>query len=185
MQRFYLAAFLIGLVLAVYSMIRGVERVGSAPGRELDALGRPIAAAHVSLAAPWVAAFATFLGITGYLLHRYATLASSAQVGIATATALLGAILVTRAVARWAQQAAQEDAVDERYLLQGHPAQVTSAISANTPGQISYIVGDRHYAATAESLDGTPVAVGVEVVIDRVENGVAFVEPWVQVEQRL
>lgn len=185
MQLFFLAVFLIGLVLGVYAMIRGVERVGSARGYELDALGRPIGAARVSLMVPRLAAFGTVFGITGYLLYRYASLASAAQTGIAMAVALLGTIVATRAVARWARQAAQEDVVDERYLLQGHPAQVTSAISASAPGQISYIVGDRHFAATAESLDGTPVAVGTEVVIDRLENGVAFVEPWVQVEQRL
>jgi len=34
-------------------------------------------------------------------------------------------------------------------------------------------------------LDGTPVAVGTEVIIDRVEGGVAYVESWVEVEQRL
>ena len=37
----------------------------------------------------------------------------------------------------------------------------------------------------AQSLDGTPVAVGTEVIIDRVEGGVAYVESWVEVEQRL
>jgi hypothetical protein len=43
----------------------------------------------------------------------------------------------------------------------------------------------RKYATPALSLDGTAVAAGTEVVIDRLEEGVAYVEPWVQVEQRL
>jgi membrane protein implicated in regulation of membrane protease activity len=185
MQLFYLAVFLIGLVLGVYAMIRGVERVESGQGPEFDAMGRPISAPHVSLAAPRLGAFATVFGITGYLLFRYATLGVPAQISIAAGAAALGTFVATRAVARWAQQAAHEDAVDERYLLQGHPAQVVTEISAGAPGSISYVVGGRRFAAAAESLDGTAVAVGTEVVIDRVENGVAFVEPWVQVEQRL
>jgi hypothetical protein len=52
-------------------------------------------------------------------------------------------------------------------------------------GEIAYVVGGKRYATAAQSLDGTPVAVGTDVVIDRVENGVAYVERWVQVEQRL
>ena len=185
MQLFYLAVFLIGLVLGVYAMIRGVERVGSGPGPELDAMGRPLGASHVSLAAPRLGAFATFFGITGYLLSRYSARTAAVQIGIAIFAALLGTIIATRAVARWARQAAQDDAVDERYLLQGHPAQVVTAITPTSPGQISYVVGGKRFAAAAASLDGTPVAVGTDVVIDRLENGVAFVEPWVQVEQRL
>ena len=56
---------------------------------------------------------------------------------------------------------------------------------ADGSGRDCYLVGGKRYATAAQSLDGTPVAVGTEVVIDRVENGVAYVESWVEVEQRL
>ena len=65
MQLFYLAAFLIGLVLGVYAMIRGVERIGSGQAPELDALGRPVGSARMALAAPVASAFGTVFGITG------------------------------------------------------------------------------------------------------------------------
>jgi len=185
MQLFYLAAFLIGLVLGVYAMIRGVERIGSGLLPELDALGRPIGAARMALTAPTVSAFATVFGITGYLLWRYTQLGVAMQVIVAIGAALIGTIVATRLVQRWAKQAATHDVVDERYLLQGHPAQVVAAIAPAEAGKIAYLVGGKRYAATAQSLDGTPVAVGTEVIIDRVENGVAYVEPWAQVEQRL
>ncbi len=185
MQLFYLAAFLTGLVLGVYAMIRGVERIGSGRSPELDALGRPIGSARMVLTAPTAGAFATLFGITGYLLWRYSQLVLSAQLAVAGFVALFGTIVATRAVTRWATQAAEQDVVDERYLLQGHPAQVVAAIATGSTGQIAYVVGGKQYAVSAQSLDGTPVAVGTEVVIDRVENGVAYVEPWVQVEQRL
>lgn len=186
MQLFYLAAFLTGLLLGVYAMIRGVERIGS--GRrspELDALGRPVGASRMALTAPTVGAFATVFGITGYLLWRYTTLASPTQLAVGVGVAVLGTVVATRLVTRWATQAAEEDVVDERYLLQGHPAQVVSAIEPTSAGKIAYLVGGKRYATTARSLDGTAVAVGTEVVIDRVEDGVAYVELWVQVEQRL
>ena len=185
MQLFYLAAFLIGLVLGVYAMIRGVERIGSGRAPELDALGRPVGAARMALTAPTVGAFATIFGVTGYLLWRYTQLGNPAQVAVAATAALAGTVLSTRLVRRWAKQAATDDVIDERYLLQGHPAQVVTAIAPTEPGEIAYVVGGKRYDVVAQSLDGTPVAVGTEVVIDRVEDGIAYVEPWVQVEQRL
>jgi len=185
MQLFYLAAFLIGLLLGVYAMIRGVERIGSGHSPELDALGRPIGAARMALTAPTVGAFATVFGIVGYLFSRYATFGLPQQLSITVGIALACTVLATRAIAHWATQAAEQDVVDERYLLQGHPAQVVSPISAELAREIAYVVGGKRYAVPAQSLDGTSVAVGTDVVIDRVENGVAYVEPWAQVEQRL
>jgi membrane protein implicated in regulation of membrane protease activity len=186
MQLLYLATFLTGLLLGVYAMIRGVERIGTA-GRspELDALGRPTGTSRMALSAPTAGAFATVLGVTGYLLWRYSTLALGVQLTIAISAAVVATIVAARAVSHWATQAAEHDVVDERYLLQGHPAQVVKPIRADIPGEIAYIVGGKRYGVAAESLDGTPVAAGTEVIIDRVESGVAYVEPWVQVEQRL
>jgi hypothetical protein len=186
MQIVYLLAFLTGLVLGVYAMIRGVERIGPR-GRspELDAMGRPIGTPRLAFTAPTMGAFATVFGITGYLLSRYTALSAGAQAVVGIAAGLVGAVLATTAVARWATQAAEHDAVDERYLLQGHPAQVVSAIGSTQTGEIVYVVGGKQYEVTAQSVDGTPVDAGTEVVIDRLENGVAYVEPWARVEQRL
>ena len=186
MHLLYLATFLTGLLLGVYAMIRGVERIGT-PGRspELDALGRPVGTARMALTAPTAGAFATVLGITGYLLWRYSTMSTGLQLVVALGAALAAMWFAARAVTHWATQAAEHDVTDERYLLQGHPAQVVLPIASSQRGEISYEVGGKRYSAPAESLDGTPVTVGTEVVIDRVEDGVAYVEPWVQVERRL
>ena len=186
MQLVYLFAFLTGLVLSVYAMIRGVERIGT-HGRspDLDSLGRPIGTPRLAFTAPTAGAFATVFGVTGYLLWRYTTLSVGTQLMIGAIAALVGAVLATIAVARWATQAAQHDVVDERYLLQGHPAQVVSPIASSQSGGIAYLVGGKRYEVVAQSVDGASVDVGTDVVIDRVENGIAYVEPWAQVEQRL
>jgi hypothetical protein len=64
---------------------------------------------------------------------------------------------------------------------------VTRAIgrTEQEAGEIEYQVDDVHYTVSALSLEGEPLAVGTEVVIERVENGHAYVEPWLQVEKRL
>lgn len=186
MQLFFLGTFLAGLLLGVYVMIRGVERVGTR-GRslELDALGRPVGTYRMALTAPTIGAFATVLGITGYLLWRYTSLPTWLQWVLGLSTALFGTVVATRAVTHWATQAATQDVVDERYLLQGHPAQVVAPITPSEHGEIAYLVGGKRYATPAQSLDGRAVPAGTDVVIDRLEDGVAYVEPWVQVEQRL
>ena len=186
MQLVYLAAFAAGLAIGVYVMIRGVERIArQADSPELDSLGRTVGTARMALTAPIVGAFAGAFGITGYLLWRYSGLSSGLQFVGAAAAGILASVVGTRAVSKWATQAAEHDVVDERYLLQGHPAQVVAPIAPTKPGQIAYLVGEKRYAAAAQSLDGTEVAAGTDVVIDRVEDGIAYVEPWVQVEQRL
>ena len=186
MQLVYLAAFAAGLAISVYVMIRGVERIArQADSPELDSLGRTVGTARMALTAPIVGAFAGAFGITGYLLWRYSGLSSGMQFVGAAVAGILASAVGTRAVTKWATQAAEHDVVDERYLLQGHPAQVVASIAPLKPGQIAYVVGEKRYAATAQSLDGTEVAAGTDVVIDRVEDGIAYVEPWVEVEQRL
>lgn len=186
MHLLYLATFLTGLLLGVYAMIRGVERIGTAGhAPELDALGRPVGTARMALTAPTAGAFATILGITGYLLWRYSALPAWLQLAIALGAAVFATVVAARAVSHWATQAAEHDVVDERYLLQGHPAQVVQPISTDARGEISYDVGGKRYTVPAEGLDGTALTSGTEVVIDRVEDGVAYVEPWIQVEQRL
>jgi hypothetical protein len=75
--------------------------------------------------------------------------------------------------------------VDERYLLQGHPARVTRAITADGAGEIAYVADGRRYAVVARSLEGDALAQDTEVAIERVEDGVAYVERWTRVEERL
>jgi len=79
--------------------------------------------------------------------------------------------------------------IDERYLLQGQPARVTRVVREEDGGElayeISYVEGGRERFARAQSLDGTPLAVGSEVVIERIEDGYAYVEAWSIVEKRL
>jgi hypothetical protein len=70
-------------------------------------------------------------------------------------------------------------------VLTGHIARVTAAISAATAGAVVYTLEGHHHDVPALSLDGTPIQPGVDVVIERIENGFAFVERWEAVEGRM
>src|SRR6185503_8869415 len=81
---------------------------------------------------------------------------------------------------------------DPRYRFQGHIARVTAAIEGASPGRITFDFDGTRYDLGAE---WSPEAVGFErgnfgvvgdeVVIERIEGDVAYVEPWTVVEQRL
>lgn len=177
----FLGLFLAGLVLAVGAMLFGVER------ERQSATGAPTIGARLTV--PNVAAFATVSGAVGYLLHRYSSLGTPAVLVIAAIGGALGVAGAVLLVARWALPAVAGEVVDERYVLQGHPARVTRIIAdaAGAPSayEISYEEGGATHVLRAHSLEGTELAPGSEVVIERVENGAAYVEAWSVVERRL
>jgi len=111
------------------------------------------------------------------------------SVGGALVSALLIGIavgLVTHwLVAKSASMTVEHDIDDERYVLQGHVARVVSSINAGSEGRISFDVGSEQRTLRARSLDDTFVDEGTEVIIERIEGDLAYVEPWLQVEQRL
>jgi hypothetical protein len=80
----------------------------------------------------------------------------------------------------------ERDPDDPRYVLQGHVATVTAAIGPNGgEGEIAYVVEGARHTVRARGLDGSTAERGTEVVIERIENDIAYVEPWVEVEKRL
>src|SRR5215208_4857852 len=180
MQTLFLGSLFLGFLVGVFAMLHGVERP--------DAVGAstvPATEPKASLKLPLLAAFATLFGVSGYLLTRYASLPALADLAIAAALGALGSTGAAALVVKWAIPSAKEEVIDERYLLQGSPARVIRPIAADAPGAIEYDAGSRHVVSDARSFDGLPIEAGTEVVIERVEDGVAYVERWALVEARL
>jgi membrane protein implicated in regulation of membrane protease activity len=188
MSALFLACFVVGLVLAVYAMLHGVERrVPASPVAPHEATGAWDAAAAPSplLNVQSIGAFVAGFGVAGYLLARFTELPPLAAVGLALLVGAAGVVLSATLIARWVIPGARSEAVDDRYLLQGHPASGTRPIERAAEGEIAYEADDRRYVVRARSWDDEPIAAGAEVVIERVEGGVAYVERWAQVEQRI
>jgi hypothetical protein len=62
---------------------------------------------------------------------------------------------------------------------------VTREAPADGTGELVYVLDGHRCTLPVRSLDGAALTAGADVVIDRVEEGVAFAEPWSAVEQRL
>lgn len=186
MIQFFLGSFLVGLLLLVGSMLWGVERSPKEPASVAAGQGQAIRA---RLTVPNLGAFGALFGASGYLLQRYGGMEAAGTLAIAALLGVLGVVGASLLIARWAVPGVAAEVVDERYLLQGHPARITRVVSDGHGGslayEISYEEGGRRYTASARSLDDAPLSEGAEVVIERMEDGHAWVEPWAMVEKRL
>lgn len=178
LEIFFLGAFIGGLVLAVFAMLHGVEHMR----RRRNRSRKP----SPFLNLPTVAAFAVGFGAVGYPLASRGTVPIWGIVLIAIAGGALAVTGMIILLARWALHGLSNPLpAGDAHEIQGHLAVVTSDITPARDGEISYDHMDRIERVPARSLGTTAIPAGSEVVIDRIESGVAFVEEWAVVEQRL
>lgn len=166
--------FLAGLLLSVRVMVAGVERGVSA--------GQSIVRARWAM----LAGAATLGGFVGSIVAR-TTVTSLTLWGSVFVSALIGAWSARSLVRRAAAMPVSDHEFDPRYELQGVPATVVQAIPADGDGLVrlpsGVVPGD--VAIPARSLDGVPLERGIEVGVERIDGGVAFVEAWTAIEARL
>ena len=173
----YVGAFVVGLLTTVYVMLNGSVRMKADP----TTIKAPPAAFNI----PVVGAAATAFGAVGYLLTKYSHLDTIPTLLIALASGAAGWIGMTILMAKWALVGPMVDPHEELEELQGTVAQVSRDISPSELGEITYTFRGQPLRVPARSLSGAPVTTGTEVVIDMIQNGVADVELWSVVEQRL
>lgn len=176
MTYLYLASFVAGLLLAVRIMIYGVERA-----RE----DSPSGERSFRLSPPVVVAFTLVFGLVGYTFTRGGVAEPGATMAIAAVLGVLAAITAAHLVRKWWTITPEHDVDDERYVLQGHLARVTKALGADVEGEVSFDVGTERRVVRARGVDTAQLAAGTEVVIERIDGDVAYVEAWADVEKRL
>ena len=123
------------------------------------------------------------LGATGYILVT--------RTGVGLWTILVIALMIAAAatasmivlMSKWALPYSGVESFDE--LIQGQLARVTRQISTLGTGEISFDADGVIHTFPAQSINGAEIPSDAEVVIDTVENGIARVEPWSEVEARL
>jgi membrane protein implicated in regulation of membrane protease activity len=171
----FIALVFVGLIAAVRVMLYGVERQRPA--------GDP-SPRSFSASPALVATFCFVAGITGYVSMRFGV--SPAATWLASVG--LGAVATYAAaqiIAAWWTVVPEHDVDDERYVLQGSLGKVVAPIGATTAGQISLESSGHNEVLPARGIDDQSMPVGTEVVIERIEDGVAYVEDWAAVEKRL
>jgi membrane protein implicated in regulation of membrane protease activity len=130
-------------------------------------------------------AFAIVFGALGYTLTRQGVGSDVSRALIAAGIAVAAAFGTARLVTRWWKVTPEHDVDDERYVLQGHVGRVTKPIRADVDGEVMFEIGNEARMMRARSFDESAMSTGTEVVIERVEGDVAYVEAWREVEKRL
>lgn len=172
---FYLVTFLAGLALAVHSMLHGVERWR----RKHSAKPSPV------LNPPTVAAMLVGFGACGYLLATRSALGGVAILLIAIATGAASLAGMIMLMAKWALRPQAGAHTSDEDDVHGQVATVSRAITAEGNGEITWFAWGAMHSLPARSMDGAEIPESTEVVIEAVEHGVARVELWSVVEQRL
>jgi membrane protein implicated in regulation of membrane protease activity len=172
----FLAFFIGGLLLAVRVMIYGVERP-----READSPGER----SFRLSPALIAVFSVVFGAAGYGLTQREIGTSGLRLAAAAGFGALTAVIAAQLMRRWWTVTPEHDIDDERYVLQGHLARVTKPIRAGVEGEVSFEFANDHRVLRARSLDDGALAAGTDVVIERIEDDLAYVEAWAEVEKRL
>jgi len=194
---FYLLCFIVGFSLSVLSFLAGAVHVpirlpfkahmpfhGAARGGVAHSHngGADSASSHSASHISWfntstVMAFLAWFGGIGYILSAHSHLVGV----IALAFAIAGGLIASWAVFKFMvklMNAESSHLKDEDYRHEGLVCTVTMPARANGTGEIHFMQNGVRRSAGARSCDGKPLEKGAEVVIERYENGVAYVKPW-------
>lgn len=176
MTNLYLTAFIGGLLLTVAVMIFGVERP-----RE----HHPAGERSFRLSPAPIGAFAVIFGLAGYVLTRHQVVNAWTAMILAAVFGLMAGLFTMHLVRNWWSVTPEHEIEDERYVLQGHLARVTKAITVDVDGEVAFEVGQEHHILRARNFESGPLSAGTDVVIERIEGEIAYVEAWQEVEKRL
>jgi hypothetical protein len=171
-------AFIGGLVLAVRVMFFGVRRVD---GEQLHHRRWPLA----------LAAFLAAIGLALYARQAMGQV-TSVWVAVVVLIGLAAGWLAWWVVSHSAAIPSTDPEDDPRYRFQGHVARITKPISSDDPhanGRVSFTFDGKPFEFAARWVEGADFrgqgTIDSEVVIERIDGDVAFVEPWAVVEERL
>lgn len=175
MTAVYLVCFIAGLLLGVRVMIAGVET----PRDE-----HPHGERTFTVSPAVLATMLVVFGVLGYILTRSQLGSDATRAGSAVIIAAVAGVAAAYLVRKWWTVTPEHD-VEEAFVLQGHLARVTKSIRDGVDGEVTFDVGAERRVVAAKTIDGAQLAAGTDVVIERIENDVAYVEAWAEVEKRL
>jgi membrane protein implicated in regulation of membrane protease activity len=173
---FYVCLLLLGLVYALIAGLMGWLGDLGDGDIQVDASGHLDAGHPHPLSGTVIATFVTGFGGGGTLAHYLfdwpagASLLFAGAVGLALAGAAFGVLeLIFRQT-----QAGSEFAMEE---VTGREAEVITAISAGGVGEVSYLVRGQRESCPARAADGSAIAKGSTVVIEKVMGNTVYVRP--------
>jgi hypothetical protein len=127
-----------------------------------------------------LAAFLCWFGGCGFLLERYASFLTPIVLGLATITGVIGAAILFWFLARVLLPHERELTAEDTAVA-GVLGRVSGAIRESGVGEIQFSQNGARRFAIARSEAGVAIPRGVEVVVMRYEQGIAWVRRWDEV----
>ena len=193
-ENWYLVCFGVGLVLSVLAFVGGFGhlQLGHFHGGHFHLahthaghVHAPRAAGHDSGLSPFngftLLVFLCWFGGAGYLLSRFSPLWGAGIFALAVISGVAGAGIIFWFLAR-VLLPRERVLTTEDTEMTGVLARVSSPIREGGTGEIAYSQGGARRAAAARSEAGAAIARDIEVVVLRYERGVAYVQPWSELE---
>lgn len=189
MTSFFIGCFAFGLLFTVVTFLLGTlggthshgvahGLIGSLTGSHASTHAHGQSGNQVSpFSLSTLSAFLTWFGGAGYLLTRYSPLAALAVTLTALVFGAIGGALFFTTVARYILPRLTV-LNPEDFRVQGTVARVTSTIQPGGIGEIVYTLGGTRHSDGARSESHELIERGTQVVILRMEKGIAYVEPW-------
>jgi len=182
----YLFCFLVGTTLSLLSFMAGIVHL-DLPFKLHLHLHLPHVHMHHGAAhgggtdvswfnATTVLAFLAWFGGVGYLMTKYSHVETLFIAGIATAAGMAAGWVMLRFLVQLVGPS--EPLLESDRRVEGALATVSMTIRENGTGEIIFPLGGSRRCSGARSSDGTPIAKGTEVVIERYEKGIAYVKKW-------
>jgi hypothetical protein len=131
-----------------------------------------------------LAAFLGWFGGCGYLLERFANFLTPIVLFVATVAGLVGATILFWFLAKVLLPHERELTAEDTAVA-GVLGRVSGPIREGGTGEIQFSQNGARRFAAARSEAGVAIPRGVEVVVMRYEQGIAWVRPWDEVSGEL
>jgi membrane protein implicated in regulation of membrane protease activity len=186
----YLFCFLVSASLSLFSFLAGAVHLHLPFKMHLPFHGGGYAvgdsarggAAHSGMHISWLnasttLAFLAWFGGTGYLLTKYSHIVSLFIVLLATLAGLAAGWMVFRFLLKLVGPSDEPLQAEDRRIV-GSLAKVSMTIRENGTGEVIFPLGGGRSCSGARSEDGVAIEKGAEVVIEKYEQGIAYVKRW-------
>jgi membrane protein implicated in regulation of membrane protease activity len=186
----YLFCFLVAASLSLFSFLAGAVHLHQPFKMHLPFHGGSHAvdgstrggAAHSGMHISWlnastILAFLAWFGGTGYLLTKYSHIVSLFIVLLATFAGLAAGWMVFRFLLKLVGPSDEPLQAEDRRIV-GSLAKVSMTIRENGTGEVIFPLGGGRSCSGARCDDGVAIEKGAEVVIEKYEQGIAYVKRW-------
>jgi hypothetical protein len=183
-SNFYLFCFLIGFALSTASFLAGAIHIHLPFKVHMPwhfhhgAGGAGAGGIHISwFNASSVLAFLAWFGGVGYLLTQYGDVTTISTIAIATFAGLAAGYAVLRFMVKLTSTKDFPLMEGER-RVEGAVGVVSMTIREKGTGEVIYPVAGVRRCSGARTEDGSAIEKGAEVIIERYDQGIAYVRRW-------